>query len=346
MVRVSDIDRMVFVVGAPRCGTTTLSRFLRGHPAIRFPAVKEPHFFAQHDLRGLSDDALRRRVEAEYLNRFFQNGEGRRVGADCSVTYLYTPELLEPVLRIWPESRFVIALRDPLTMLPSLHQRLLFMGDEMLTSFAKAWAAVPDRAAGRRIPRGCVEPRWLRYDEAARFGTYVERLFKVVGKERCLPVIFDDLAADPGGEYRNLMDFCGLEPVPGAEVTAHRSGKAVRIQWLQRLLKRPPAALAKQLAKDRYLSRARDEDAGELNPGKILSLRKRLLQWNRIDASAPPLSAKLQLELRAHYKPEIDRLSRLIGRDLGHWLLPPDQSSHATRAQTKAGALARSGPAA
>ena len=331
MVRVDDIDRFVFVVGAPRCGTTTLSHFLKPHPAVRFPLVKETHFFAQNDLRGLSDAELKRRVERDYLQRFFREGEDRRVGVDCSVTYLYTPELLEPVLRLWPESRFVVALRDPLSMLPSLHQRLLFMGDETQSSFAKAWAAAPDRAAGRRIPRGCLEPRWLRYDEAGKFGTYLERLFAVVGRERCLPIMFDDLSAGPAGEYRRLMDFCGITPVPGTDFTAQRTGKAVRIAWLQRMLKRPPKALTRHLAKDQYLRRSWGEGGNELKPtGKMLSLRKRLLEWNKFVAPAQPLPVELQFELRAHFKPEIERLGRLIGRDLGHWLLPEEQRAAAT----------------
>jgi hypothetical protein len=341
MVRVGDIERFVFVVGAPRCGTTTLSHWLKPHPAIRFPIVKETHFFAQNDLRSLPDDELKERVERDYLQRFFRSADAATIGADCSVTHLYTPELLEPVLRLWPDSRFVVALRDPLGMLPSLHQRLLFMGDETLTSFAKAWAAIPDRAAGRRIPRGCVEPRWLRYDEAAKLGTYIERLFKVVGRERCLPIVFDDLVADPAGEYRRLMDFCGIEPVRGTDFSPQRSGKAVRVQWLQRMLKRPPAALANHLAKDQYLRRSRDEDGHELKrSGRVLSLRKRLLQWNKVMRPAQPLPPQLQFELRTHFKPEVEYLGRLIGRDLGHWLIPDQQRPAAVTRPQGAGTRA------
>src|SRR4249919_1224269 len=200
-VGVNEFDRFVFIVGAPRCGTTTLSRFLKDHPSISFPAVKEPHFFAQNDLRGLSDEELKLRVEHDYLQRFFRPGPDSRVGVDASVSYLYAPEQLEPILRLWPESRFVVALRDPLTMLPSLHRRLIYVGEETMPRFADAWAAVPDRAAGRRIPRQCQDARLFRYDEACCFGAYLERLFAVVGKERCSVVIFDDLAADAAGTY-------------------------------------------------------------------------------------------------------------------------------------------------
>ena len=37
---------------APRCGTTSLARYLASHPDICFSKVKEPHFFAMHDLSG------------------------------------------------------------------------------------------------------------------------------------------------------------------------------------------------------------------------------------------------------------------------------------------------------
>ena len=48
--------RFAAIVGAPRCGTTSLARYLESHPAIDFSFVKEPHFFSQHDLTELDDD--------------------------------------------------------------------------------------------------------------------------------------------------------------------------------------------------------------------------------------------------------------------------------------------------
>ena len=149
---VDDFDRFIFIVGAPRCGTTSLARFLKGHPAVAFPLIKEPHFFALNDLRQLSQGELKQRVEREYLQRFFRRDASRRVGVDASVTYLYAPEQLEPILRLWPDSRFVVSVRDPLAMLPSLHRQLIYVGLETIPTFAKAWAASADRAAGRRIP--------------------------------------------------------------------------------------------------------------------------------------------------------------------------------------------------
>src|SRR5689334_10556898 len=55
MPKIGDFEKFAFIVGAPRSGTTTMSRLLKAHPEIASPFVKEPHFFAQHDLRSLDD---------------------------------------------------------------------------------------------------------------------------------------------------------------------------------------------------------------------------------------------------------------------------------------------------
>ena len=325
MVRVGDFDRFAFIVGAPRCGTTTLAQFLKNHPSVSFPAVKEPHFFSQHDLRGLSRKLLEQRVEEAYLDRFFDGGRLQRTGVDASVTYLYLPEQLEPVLELWPDSRFVVAVRNPLEMLPSLHRRLIYLGDETIADFRDAWNAVPDRAAGLRIPSRCADPRWLRYDQAACFGTYLERLFAVVGRDRCHVVVFDDLVAEPAREYRKFMDFLGLAPMPRSDFAPRRPGKSVRIRWLQRLLKRPPLALRNHFAGEKYRRRveAGDDAPPRQAPSGVMSLRKRLLEWNRIACPIEPLPADLQDQICRRFQDEVARLGQLIDRDLSHWLQPP-----------------------
>lgn len=328
MPRINDIGRFLFVVGAPRCGTTTMARWLQGHPEVLFPFVKEPHYFAQHDLRGLDKAELRRRIERDYLDHFFPAPDDRtKVAADCSVSYLYAPEQLRPALDLWPDSRFVVALRDPLAMLPSLHKRLIFTGDEKLRNFEDAWAAIPDRAEGRRIPWSTIEPRWLRYDEAGRYATYVERLFDTVGKERCLIMLFDDLVDDPSGQHDRLIDFAGLSKMPSPPLHAERSGKGVRSIFLQQLLKRPPRVLLPYLASIRHHARF-DKKVGKKvkseSGTKPRSLRKRVLAWNKVPDEKRHIPVAVQRDVQQRLQGEIDRLGQLIGRDLGHWLQPKE----------------------
>ncbi len=314
-------SRFAFIVGAPRCGTTTLASFLQQHPDVCFSAVKEPHYFTQRELSGLSEEELRRCVDQEYLERFFGQCGSEGLRAEGSVTYLYAPGKMEPVLKLWPDSKFVIALRNPLSMLPSLHARLLVTGDETIREFPKAWGMIDQRAQGKAIPKSAVDPRWLRYDEAGKLGEYVERFLKVVGRERCHIVLFDDLAADPHGTYRELCRFLGIEPHEGTDLKPQRINKTIRIGWLQRLLKRPPRAIRTVLAGEKYRQREKKLDAKE---GKaitaIFRARKRLLDWNKVPAKRQPLDPKVRQQIIERLRDDVILLSKVIDRDLSHWL--------------------------
>ncbi len=315
-------SRFAFIVGAPRCGTTTLAAFLQQHPDVCFSAVKEPHFFSRDHFDGLDEEQLCRLVDDEYLERFFDHCTGQeKLRAEGSVTYLYTPEKMAPILKLWPAARFVIALRDPLAMLPSLHARLLVTGDETIRHFPAAWAKIEDRARGKAIPKSTMDPRWLRYDEAGKLGQHVERFLAAVGRERCHIVLFDELAEDPKSAYRRLCEFLDLEPWLGTSFEPQRVNKTIRIGWLQRLLKRPPKAVRTVLAGEKYRTREKTLGASEGRiHAAIFALRKRLLKWNKVPVKREPLDSQLREEIIDRLRDDVILLSRVIDRDLSHWL--------------------------
>ena len=320
--RLKATSRFAFIVGAPRCGTTTLASLLKQNPQICFSSVKEPHYFSRHELGDLDDAALRRLIEDDYIERFFDHcGEEARIAAEGSVTYLYTPDQMAPILKLWPDARFIIAVRDPLQMLPSLHARLLVTGDETIRSFPKAWAAIAERSQGRSIPRTTMDPRWLRYDEAGSYAAHIERFFAAVGRERCHIILFDDLSAEPDATYRQMCDFIGVEPFAETDFFARRRNMSFRYGWLQRLLKRPPKVMHTVLAGEQFRQREKRLDAKE-GPvlGAVLKMRKRLLQWNKVRAKREPLDPALRAVIIERMRADIIRLSTIIDRDLSHWL--------------------------
>ena len=313
-----------FIVGAPRSGTTSLARYLEAHPGVCFSFVKEPHFFARYDLRGVPIEALRRQVEADYLRRYFAHRprEGRLL-AEGSVSYLYAAAQMEPILNLWPDARFFICLRDPLEMLPSLYQRLVFNGDETAGNFAQAWALMPERASGRQIPRSCFDPRSLQYAELGRLGSHVERFFRAVGRERCHIMLFEDFVADPAAAYRTALEFLGLPDDGRRDFPVHRARLGYRQAWLQRLLKRPPSLLRSALGGEKLRQRIKPIN-GDARPSALMrtvfAARGRLLDWNEAPAPRIEVPTELRREVAQTLAGEIALLSGLIGRDLSHWL--------------------------
>lgn len=314
-----------FIVGAPRCGTTSLARYLRKHPDVCFASTKEPHFFSRFDLRGLDGAELERTVSDGYLRRYFNHcDDPAKLRMEGSVTSLYAAEqMVEPVLRLWPDARFIIALRDPMEMLPSLHQRLLTQGDEIEQDFARAWALRHERAAGRKVPRSCADPRFLQYEEAASLGKHAERFVAAAGRERCYFTFIDAFRADPRGEYLRVLEFLGLADDGRTDFPNDRPGSGFRFGWLQRLLKRPPVVTRAVLAGkafEQHLKPVGKKPKGKWAAGALKKGRKRLLTWNRVEQRPAPLSPELRGEIADLMRDDVAKLAELTGRDLSGWL--------------------------
>jgi hypothetical protein len=306
------------IVGAPRCGTTSLARYLSGHPDILLSSVKEPHFFSRRDLRSWPTADVTRFVRKDYVEHFFPGQTEREMLLDGSVSYLYAPERLEPALRLWPSAKFIIMVRNPLEMLPSLHQRLICTGDEDVQDFEQAWSLVAERRSGRHIPRCCIDPRLLDYEEIGRLGKHLANFFEVVGRERCFVSVFDDLVQDPAKQYAEIVDFLGLPPDTRAEFPAFRARTGVRSAALQRLLKRPPKAARPLLASAADLHR--DGRSASKHSSLVMKVRKRLLNWNKSAARPVQLPGRLREEIRAALADDVAVLSGLLGRDLTQWM--------------------------
>jgi hypothetical protein len=317
---------LVAIVGAPRCGTTSLAEFLRTHPDVVFSVPKEPHYFAIHDLTDVHGEELRETVRRGYIERFFPDCRAdARWLAEGSVSYLYGAERMAPILELWPDARFVIGVRDPMKLVPSLHQRYLVTGDETETNFERAWQLVQARASGRKIPRSCLDARLLRYDMAGRLGEQVQSFFAAVGRERCHVVVHDDLVADPAAVYAELLAFLGLPHDGRKKFKRKRRAESFRFGWLQRLLKRPPIATS-VLAGEEFRRRVADKPKRppSLPARKLMEARKAVLRWNK--APAPPirLSPAMQRTLREAFAEDTALLGRLLNRDLSGWLRVTD----------------------
>ncbi len=123
----------LFIVGAPKCGTTAWYDYLRGHPDIFFPDVKEPSHF-------LTDFSAWPQVSdrAEYLRLFDESGDGRIIG-EASPHYLYSDEAALNIREFNPDAKIIILVRDRADYLQSLYNEHLFNGVETIKDFRVAW---------------------------------------------------------------------------------------------------------------------------------------------------------------------------------------------------------------
>jgi len=101
------------IIGAQKCGTTSLYQWLTIHPDVVSARQKELHFFDRHDapapIDGYADGfANPRSLQLRELRR------GRPVvTGEATPVYLFDPRVPEQVAAHLPAVRLIVILRDP-----------------------------------------------------------------------------------------------------------------------------------------------------------------------------------------------------------------------------------------
>jgi hypothetical protein len=295
-----------FIVGAFKSGSTALYEGLRRHPQIFMPFHKEPLYFG--------DDLTRRYgrlTQADYMRLFRNAKPGQRVG-EASTWYLYSTSAAREIKAFSPEAKILVVLRNPVDVMYAQHNQLIFNVIEDIPDFAEALAAEPDRRAGRRLPPGPINVENLFYRHSVHFAEQLERYFDVFGRANVHVMLFDDLRRDGALAVRGVLDFLGVDPSLAAAPPTANENRRVRSPLVQRLIFAPKLLLPLAPVLRRF--------------PLVRSVRTRMLEMNSEARPRPPMDPELRRQLLDEFRPEIERLGRLIERDLSAWLQPPAEA--------------------
>ena len=290
-----------FVVGAPKCGTTSVYEYLSQHPDVFMSENKEPEFFAPN-LQWRSD--CRVVNEEEYLALFARAGSAKRIG-EASTWYLYSTEASRRIKAFAPDAKILVMLRNPVEMCHSRHWHNVRNAEEDLLDFCEALEAEEDRLQGRRIPRDISMPDSLYYRSVPRYTEQLQRYFDLFGRDQVLVIIFDDFVNDTAGEYRRIAEFLEIDTHFTPDFVVANSATTRPVIPLARFWKR-------HWRIRRWIQIA--------TPLQFRRRAGRML--GKLLRPPPPLSAidpELRRELQVYFAPEVEKLSRLLDRDLTDW---------------------------
>ncbi|MGL5829908.1 MAG: sulfotransferase family protein [Angustibacter sp.] len=199
------------LLGASRCGTTSLFRALTQHPQIlRPPANKGVRYFDLNYHRGWS----------WYRGHFPLDRKSNRRTFEASGYYIFHPLAAERIARDLPQAKLVVMLRDPVERAFSAWKHESARGFET-ESFGRALELEEDRLRGEvaRIRRN---PRYasycLRHHSHRSRGEYADQLARYLEKtptDRLRVVLSEEFFARPEREYAALVEFL--------ELPAHRA---------------------------------------------------------------------------------------------------------------------------
>ncbi|MGC4029081.1 MAG: sulfotransferase [Steroidobacteraceae bacterium] len=191
------IKRYLIILGAMKCGTSSLFRYLAQHPAICAASDKESGFFAVD---------YRWPLGLDYYEGLFDWNPAQHVWAlDASTEYTKRPYVLDvPAnMKSLPgvEYRFIYIMRNPL---------------RRIESHARHFAT-----AGREFGLYNPETRYTGLDDGitemafntSRYAYQLAPFVEAFGRRRIHLVTLEELSQDPQSVMRNVLAFAGLDPI-------------------------------------------------------------------------------------------------------------------------------------
>ncbi|MDP6150009.1 MAG: sulfotransferase, partial [Gammaproteobacteria bacterium] len=139
------------VIGAPKCGTTSLYHYLDQHPDVYLSPVKEPQYFAfagqQLDFRGPGVTINNAVTELADYRKLFSGASVEKAIGEASALYLSVPGTAERIRAQIPDVRLIAILRRPADRAFSSYMHLIRDDREPMRDFAAALAAEEQRIA-------------------------------------------------------------------------------------------------------------------------------------------------------------------------------------------------------
>lgn len=187
----------VVVIGAAKCGTTSMHEYLDSHPDIFMARIKELRFFADPDHR-------------EWLGHYMAQFESSAlVVGESSPVYSRAPAVpgaAERMAKLIPDARLIFMVRDPVDRALASYQEERFQGLDT-RPFEEAF--------------GDLDDPYNAFLSASRYAEQLEPYLEHFSRDQILVLSFSDLGPNLQSTMRRVFEFLGLDP-------SHRFDTAVK----------------------------------------------------------------------------------------------------------------------
>ena len=275
-------DRRVdaMIIGAMKCGTTTLADQLKAHPEVAFCRRKEPEFFSKNtDWRKGLDG----------YHALFDGVPGRvRMEASTGLTFypFFNRGIWKDLYEYNPDLRFIYLVRDPIDRVISHYMHIRERG----------FTDLPIDEALRTI--GLML-------NVTRYHAQVSPYIETFGRDQVLILLFEDLVKDRERTLGKVASHLGIDPTLFPPQQRHSNRSVGGRKHLHRF--DAPPFWAKAIMK---LAPARFKD---------LIWQRIAYDPSRSFSSRPELASEWREAVVRMLRSDIEALERLLDRDLSAW---------------------------
>lgn len=177
----------LIIVGAAKCGTTSLHRYLSVHPEIHMTEVKELRFFQDPRCMDRLDD---------YAGFFDANAPVRGEATPAYSAYPLIPGVPDRIREAIPDAKLIYMIRDP--------------AERAIAAYAEARSNDKEkRSADEAL--GDLDDPYNAYIAESRYAMQVERYLRAFPRTQMLVVLQRDLLVRRGETLRRIFGFLDVD---------------------------------------------------------------------------------------------------------------------------------------
>lgn len=307
------------VIGAAKCGTTSLYHYLKSHPEVYMSPIKEPNYFStdinpENFSQQYKDIERRKRLNLEeyvkgdmkrevwgyfvrerhHYTGLFKNVRYEKAIGEISNSYLFSKEAALNIKSTLPSVKLIAILRNPVERMYSHYIANLRDGktykpfrqevEEDFNQPVKGW-----------YTNHCYVEMGLYYEQVKRF-------VDIFPKEQLRIYLYDDLKNNPEELLKDVCKYLGIDS--GFKFNTAMKFNEARVPKNEKLLYMLSASGLKK-------------NIFRLMPGSVKENLKSLFFKKE---KAAPMSVADREWAESFYNDEIKRLQQLINRDLSAWM--------------------------
>jgi len=280
------IDRWpnFFIIGAPRCGTSSLYSYFNEIQEIFMSSVKEPQYFAPNYPK---NDGLKPILDKKKYLKLFSGVKNQNAIGEASTSYLWDPQTPGLIHSVIPNARIIVMLRDPVERAFSHYLIHVFAGIEKL----------PFQQAIEKILED-FDPRTSnRYLHGGLYSEQIKRFLDTFGSNKLKIIIFEEFINDPKTVVKNVLNFIGVN----SEIN-HFENK------IYNPYRRSKGKLAQYMKKNSLLWKI----------SRIIPVSSRKVLSNKLITTSdkPKMTNEERLILKKYYEEDVKKLKILLNREL------------------------------
>lgn len=285
----------IYIIGAQKCGTTTLFHWLSQHPQIYAHAYAKDYPFFSNDRTFYDGNAqFSSFAKDAFKDNLILGGEANA---------MYAPLGIQRMRKIIPQAYLIAILREPVIRAYSAYTYAV----ERLMENRPF-----EQAISEELQELTYEPTDALQRDYLGHGHYAQQLrqvFQYFPKERVRIVFFENLTTNPTIELKAIFEFLGIanDFIPNLSIRNETKGSH-RSKWLTKLTYAKPSS-----EKLRKLGKL-------LVPFSVrTSIRQKLAEFNRIEAPKPEFPDSIRKQLNQYYQKEINELELLLELKIPSW---------------------------